>query len=213
MYSKDFRQQAWSSLKGKWGSAILVLLVYFVISGVSSYVPALPLIIGGFLTVGVSIAMLKLIRGGKPEVSDLFKATDRFVEVMLLHILNSLFIALWTLLFIIPGIIKSYSYSMSYYIMADDPKISQSDARKLSSKMMDGNKWRLFCLDFSFIGWHLLATLTCGILYIWVLPYIEAAHAAFYEEIKKPFVVAPVVEENTVDFVPEAVEEVTNVEE
>jgi uncharacterized membrane protein len=72
---------------------------------------------------------------------------------------------------------------MSYYVMAENPEMSGEDARRESIMMMDGNKMRLFCLQLSFIGWYLLSALTLGILLFWVVPYVQAATAAFYEEI------------------------------
>ena len=93
-------------------------------------------------------------------------------------------ILLLALLFVIPGLIKSYSYAMTFYIMADNPGIDGNEAITRSRQMMDGNKWRLFCLDFSFIGWIILCMLTFGILFFYVGPYMEAAHAAFYQSLK-----------------------------
>ena len=91
---------------------------------------------------------------------------------------------LWTLLFIIPGIIKSYEYSIIPYILADDPEISSKDAFKKAKQMMKGNKWRLFKLEFSFIGWFVLCVLTLGIGTFFLIPYINAANAEFYVELK-----------------------------
>ena len=88
------------------------------------------------------------------------------------------------MLFFIPGLVKSYSYAMTFYIQKENPEMSGTEAITKSREIMHGNKWRLFCLDFSFVGWYLLSALTCGVLMIWVLPYHMAAHAAFYEEIK-----------------------------
>jgi uncharacterized membrane protein len=73
---------------------------------------------------------------------------------------------------------------MTLFILKDNPEMSATDAITESRRMMNGNKWRLFCLDFSFIGWILLSALTCGILYILVYPYMYAARAAFYESLK-----------------------------
>ena len=93
-------------------------------------------------------------------------------------------LVLWTLLFIIPGIIKSYEYSIIPYILADDAEISSKDAFKKAKQMMKGNKWRLFKLEFSFIGWFVLCVLTLGIGTLFLIPYISAANAEFYVELK-----------------------------
>ena len=91
---------------------------------------------------------------------------------------------LWTLLFIIPGIIKSYEYAIIPYILADDCEISSKDAFKKAKQMMKGNKWRLFKLEFSFIGWIILCILTLGIGTFFLIPYVNAATAEFYVELK-----------------------------
>ena len=93
-------------------------------------------------------------------------------------------LALWSLLFAIPGIIKSFEYAMIPYILADDPEISSKDAFKKARAMMKGNKWRLFKLNFSYIGWDILCVLTLGLGTFFLLPYINAANAEFYAELK-----------------------------
>jgi uncharacterized membrane protein len=84
---------------------------------------------------------------------------------------------------VIPGIIKTYSYSMAAYILQEHPEMTPNDAITKSRELMDGNKWRLFCLHFSFIGWSFLCVFTCGIGYLWLFPYEQTAVAAFYREI------------------------------
>lgn len=106
-----------------------------------------------------------------------------FGDSLALHILNAIFTFLWSLLLVIPGIIKAYSYSMGYFILADRPDLSGNQARKRSMYLMKGHKWQLFCLDFSFIGWYLLSLLTLGILAFWVYPYHMTARAEFYNEL------------------------------
>jgi uncharacterized membrane protein len=87
-------------------------------------------------------------------------------------------------LFVIPGIIKSYEYAIIPYILADDPKISSKDAFKKARQMMKGNKWRLFKLNLSFIGWGVLCVLTLGVGSLFLVPYVSAASAEFYVELK-----------------------------
>ena len=100
-------------------------------------------------------------------------------------LLQSLFVFLWSLLFVIPGVIKSYAYAMTFFIINDNPDISPMDALHESERLMDGHKMELFMLDLSFIFWHLLVIVTFGIASLWVAPYVHASHAAFYEELKK----------------------------
>ena len=97
--------------------------------------------------------------------------------------LQSIYIILWSLLFIIPGIVASYSYAMTEYILAEDPELTATEAISRSKQMMYGNHWRLFCLEFSFIGWSILCSFTLGIGNLWLTPYKQAAIAAFYREV------------------------------
>ncbi|MBO4536258.1 MAG: DUF975 family protein [Bacteroidales bacterium] len=98
--------------------------------------------------------------------------------------LMELFVFLWSLLLVIPGIIKALAYAMTPYILVENPEIPAYDAIKLSEKMMMGHKWELFVLYLSFIGWFLLACLTFGIGFLWLTPYIEMSVCEFYEDLK-----------------------------
>ena len=104
-------------------------------------------------------------------------------KIILLEIVQYIFVFLWSLLFIIPGIIATYSYAMTEFILAEHPDLTASEAIAQSKEMMSGNRWRLFCLHFSFIGWDILSSLTLGIGNLWLRPYKQAANAAFYREI------------------------------
>ena len=136
------------------------------------------------ITVGVSNYFIKNT-DSRPSLKDAFSGFKvnygRNIGTLLLVGIKSV---LWTLLFIIPGIIKSYEYSIIPYILADDPEISSKDAFKKAKQMMKGNKWRLFKLEFSFIGWFLLCVLTLGIGTFFLIPYVNAATAEFYVELK-----------------------------
>ena len=98
---------------------------------------------------------------------------------------RDLYTILWTLLFIIPGIVKSYEYQMIPYLLAENPQMSREQAFAESKRMMSGQKWRAFVLDLSFIGWNILSAITLGILGIfYVQPYMDATHAALYEALR-----------------------------
>ncbi|MBR3600970.1 MAG: DUF975 family protein [Lachnospiraceae bacterium] len=102
--------------------------------------------------------------------------------------MEEVLIQIWELLkiclhIIIPGIIASLSYVMTNYILAENPEMSASETINLSKQMIGGNKWRLFCLRLSFIGWDILCGFMLGIGYLWLNPYKQAAEAAFYREI------------------------------
>lgn len=198
MKARDFRAKAWAACKGNWGVAILSVIIVGIISGICGVIPTvgglISLVITGPLTLGLVVVFSKLIKGEKAEIANVFDGFKNFVNSFLLYILITIFTFLWSLLFVIPGIVMGYAYSMSYYILKDNPELSANEARKQSIEMMRGNKWRLFCLDFSFIGWALLSILTFGILMLWVTPVMEASHAAFYESLKP----APAVVEEEV---------------
>ena len=192
--NKVFRANARAQLGGSifannWLMALVVCLIYSGImgalaaTGIGSIATVL---LGGFFLFGLARVFLQLVRGQKDkvEVSDLFSGSSEFGSLIVLNLLVGLFIFLWGLLFIIPGIIKSYAYSMAFYIKHDHPEYDWKQCMDESQRYMKGYKWQLFCLDFSFIGWILLGALCCGIGTLWVTPYQQAARANFYENLK-----------------------------
>jgi uncharacterized membrane protein len=185
MLARDFRKKAMDALKGKWGRFALIYLIYTLITTVCSYaLSAASLIIAGPFAVGIAMIALKVLSNEEFEIINLFDGFKKFTNTLLLGLLNTIYTFLWSLLFVIPGIVKGLSYSMSYFIIAENPNMTQNEARLESMRIMQGNKWRLFCLQFSFIGWYILSSFTAGILLFWVVPYVQTATAAFYEEIK-----------------------------
>lgn len=141
--------------------------------------------IGFALRLGYFKFNLGLIRTKQAQIPTLFSMTKYMGRAITLYAFRSSFVALWSLLLIVPGIIAELKYAMAEYIMADDPEVSPFEAISMSKEMMDGHKWRLFCLQLRFMLWDLLSLLTLGIATIWVNPYREASYAAFYEEISK----------------------------
>lgn len=183
--AKDYRVAAKAQLSGNWGPAVGAFVVFGLLMGVLSYTGVGSLILFGAMMVGYVTLWTGLFRNGKIEFSDLFSGfKSDFVNTLIFGLLYNIFITLWTMLFFIPGIVKSYSYAMAPYILADNPELSGNDAITASRKLMNGKKGRLFCLDFSFIGWIILSVFTFGILVLWVGPWMEAARADFYESIK-----------------------------
>lgn len=132
---------------------VVAILVFLVVWTIVTFV------IGGAGKLGYAKFNLNLVDGREAKFSDLFSQFDRLWAGFCMQFLRTLYLFLWTLLFVIPGIIKEYSYAMSDYILAEHPEMSANEAITESRRIMDGNKWRLFCLGFSFIGWDLLCAL------------------------------------------------------
>lgn len=171
-----------------WLMSIVAVLVVALISGFASSASCGigTYLIVGPLSVGLSFAFLKLVRHESDmELGSAFSGFNNFGQNLVLGIMHNLLVLLWSLLFIIPGIIKSYAYSMVYFVKADHPEYGWRECLNESEKLMKGNKWRFFCLNFSFIGWMFLSVLTCGIGILWVNAYMQSASAVFYEEVKR----------------------------
>ena len=190
--AREYRAMARDTLRhnifsNQWLLLVVVEIIVSAILGAVSWSGIGTLILIGPLGFGVAAYTLKLVRSNG-ENSDLLSAFDgfkRFGDTLVTGLLYWLFIFLWSLLFVIPGIIKSYAYSMTYYLMQDDPSLSGNDAITKSRKIMYGHKWELFILDLTFIGWMIVGMLCFGIGTIWVTAYMEAAHAHFYEDLIK----------------------------
>jgi uncharacterized membrane protein len=185
--SVELRAAARAQLKGTWLAAVGLVLVYSLIVSVASALAGVGLlIIGGPLTLGLYGYFSKRVRGEPVTFGNLFDGfDDSFGRAFLLYLFQGIFIFLWTLLFCIPGLIKTLSYSMSLFILRDNPGMKPLDAITASRKMMNGHKWQLFCLELSFIGWALLCVLSFGIGYLWLCPYVLQSIANFYEELKQ----------------------------
>lgn len=196
-YASELRAAARRSLSFKWGSAALMTLVYGLImtsvpvglneavsKGVGSLWQLLLLPMG----YGLIVAFLDNIRSGKSySIKQLFIGFQEYWRVWGTSMLMSLYTFLWALLFIVPGIIKSYSYAMTYYILRDEPELGFNDAIERSMRMMQGHKFDLFYLQLTFIGWGLLCILTLGIGVLWLGPYMQAAQVHFYEDVKAEY--------------------------
>ncbi|OGX80044.1 hypothetical protein A6395_03625 [Exiguobacterium sp. SH31] len=137
------------------------------------------------LTVGWSWLVLAVSRGDKPAVSKLFEPFQTgYVKHVLAPFFVGLFIFLWALLLVIPGIVKAFSYSLTNYILRDQPELSALEAITESRRMMDGHKMDAFKLVLSFIGWFFVGVLTLGIGFLYVYPYFSTTYAAFYDSLR-----------------------------
>jgi uncharacterized membrane protein len=207
------KREAKLTLKGRWGFSILLSVITF---AVCSIIPLSVEILfsGGFaawssqqdpplnaqlvsliftvalypILFGYYSAFLDLKRGSTVEVKNLFSAFDAsiYFKIIGLYLLTSIYTILWSLLFLIPGIIKSIAYSQVYFILKDNPELSPNQAIKQSRQIMHGNKGKYFLLLLSFIGWGLLGIISMFIGFLWIVPYYTATLASFYENLVKP---------------------------
>jgi len=138
---------------------------------------------GSIIQVGYTRFNLELVDGQDAAFNKLFAYFPHWKTTAAARLLVALYVFLWTLLFIVPGIIATYSYALTRFILAEHPELRAGEALARSKTLMRGNRWRLFCLEFSFIGWDLLCLFSCGIGNLWLQPYKEAAYAAFYREV------------------------------
>ena len=141
------------------------------------------------LGIGFANAFLKLLRQGDNALTEntLKFATRNYWHKVWGGFLMSLFIFLWSLLLVIPGIVKAFSYAMTPFILEENPELGANEAIDRSRAMMKGHKFDLFWLLLSFIGWYLLCLITFGLALLWVTPYVETAIASFYEDVKADY--------------------------
>jgi uncharacterized membrane protein len=192
MYSSDYRERARQSLSGRWFEPIMVNVILIMISAstgwITEVIPQLSIFsitISGPLYLGVAFYFSQFVVNNDRGISDMFYGFNfLWGKSIVLFFFTGLFTLLWLLCFIVPGIIKAFAYAMAPYILADVPTMSAFDALDESQTMMEGRKWELFKLGFSFIGWFLLSILSFGILLIWIIPYMQTAFAAFYQQNK-----------------------------
>ncbi|MBR7070641.1 MAG: DUF975 family protein [Clostridia bacterium] len=181
------KQQLGNSIfANNWLFALVVILISGAISAVAGTAGILAVLVTGPLAYGVAFLFLKQARDGqKMVITDVFKGfTDDFGGNVVLILLETIFVALWTMLFIIPGIVKAYSYSMIFYIKADHPEYDWHQCFDESKRITSGHKWDLFVLDLSFIGWLIVGSICLGVGNLWVSAYMTAAKAQAYEAIK-----------------------------
>ena len=196
----NYKNRALSALENKWGNFVLITFVYGFIIGITQVLsgdkdsPAILHLIGLVLfilalplTWGYQTLFLGAVRGGEATAKDMFEGYNKelFSRVLTTTLLYYVYVFLWSLLLLIPGCIKAYSYAMTPYILKDNPEMKNNAAIEESMRMMDGHKLELFLLDLSFIGWAILSILTCCIGFLWLTPYMNMARVNFYEDLKK----------------------------
>ncbi|MGO4109450.1 DUF975 family protein [Paenibacillus sp. YAF4_2] len=187
----ELRARARDSLRGNWGKAIggfvLSLLLAAVVGLLNYLIPIVGNLIGILVSGSISLGMISFFLGiarkENPPVSEVFSGFSLIIKAFCLYFMIGLFTFLWTLLFIIPGIIAAFRYSQAYFLLRDNPDIGIMEAITESKRLMIGHKWRYFVLQLTFIGWAILASITCGIGYLWLAPYISVTQAHFYDDL------------------------------
>ena len=215
MDRQQLKAQAKEQIKGKIGVLIAVTLIIGAITAAASFlanlIPGVGLAVSIIVTPAFALSTIRIylmvVRGGTPEVKNCFDGFDDFFSAFKVTFLVGIYTFLWSLLFIIPGIVKGYSYSMAMYVLADNKGKSARECIAESKAMMEGHKMELFVLDLSFIGWYLLCSLTCGLAALYVVPLLNATHANVYETIK------PVVEVPFEEVVEDASEDIPSEKE
>ena len=211
--NSELRAQARERLEGQWGTFVLMTFLMLVIQTILQ----IPGYIGSLLEVlspenvlaslsfsnisnilsllalplswGLTVSLLRNHREESVDLENLFDGFrgGRYTRVFCALFLVQLFTILWTLLLIIPGIMKAFSYALTPYILLDEPELTARQAITRSCEIMQGRRWKLFCLSLSFIGWGILSLLTFGIGFLWLAPYMNASIAAFYEDARAEY--------------------------
>ena len=211
--NSELRAQARERLEGKWGTFVLMTFLMLVIQTILQ----IPGYIGSLLEVlspenvlaslsfsnisnilsllalplswGLTVSLLRNHREESVDLENLFDGFrgGRYTRVFCAIFLVNLFTFFWALLLIIPGIMKAFSYALTPYIIMDEPELTARQAITRSCEIMEGRRWKLFCLYLSFIGWGILSLLTFGIGFLWLAPYMNASIAAFYEDARAEY--------------------------
>lgn len=214
MKNKEIKRLARQQLKGQWGIAALFTLLFAAIYYLIPLIIEINLS-GGFeawinqpdnvngpaastfvitlvllpLYIGYLWTFLSVIRNGErikfSGLLQAFSEISTYVKILGTYLVMMVYMFLWALLLLIPGIIKAFSYSQTYFVLKDNPGIGINAAITKSRKLINGYKWRFFVLQLSFIGWGILCLFTLGIGFLWLAPYMSASYAAFYDNLVK----------------------------
>lgn len=188
---KELKDKAKKSFTPHLGAILLVLLIVLVVYGLLAVMSGVGAIVSFIIVGSISLSFasifLNVLKGKKPVAKDLIFGfqDENLLRGLFAFLRYEIFTFLWTLLLIVPGIIKSISYSQMFYLMAENPKMTAGEAQAKSMKIMEGHKWDYFVLQLSFIPWRLLSIVTFGIAEIYVTPYVSTTNAAFYKKINK----------------------------
>lgn len=176
-------RSAKGALSFNWLSAVIGTLIYLAVMSLATSTALVEYIVGGPLTLGYLFFLLNLVRTRDANFALLFDGFNRFVETLVAGALSTLAVSFGLALLIVPGIIAALGFSMTFFLMADNPGLSGLDALQRSWNIMQGHKTDLLCLWLRFIGWFLLCLLTCGIGFLWLTPYMTLATHNYYRKL------------------------------
>lgn len=194
-----YKDMAVAALGGKWAKGAIATFIYFFVymalgsilsfctggdnTAFSALVNVVTLLLLP-LSWGYMVFFLSISRGQNPAYGELFDGFRQgYAKYLGTLLLQAVYTILWMLLLVVPGIVKNYSYSMTSFLMRDNPSLEYNAAIEESMRLMKGHKMQLFLLDLSMIGWFILSCLTLGIGFLFLYPYNQTAHAAFYEDL------------------------------
>lgn len=199
--NRELMRRARESLRGRWLVAVgATLLFELIMGGSQAFFPRVEdlrlavlfalinllvvLTIAGPLFLGWYRFFLGIVRRETPELGRLFDGFKTFGRTFAAYALMGLYVSLWSLLLVVPGIVAALAYSQTFFILSDHPNLTAAEAIDRSKHMMNGFKWKKLCLGFRFVGWILLSAVTCFIGLLWIYPYMMASYAHFYEDIR-----------------------------
>lgn len=214
MSRSEIKREAKDSLRGKWGTGILIFIIYIAIMSATGWTIIGPMALAPPLMVGLGVLALKLIRTGSADIENMFDGFKQFSLSFFTWLIMTLIIFAWSLLGIIsivvgvafsaasgnpgafalfmpiafllmiPAYMAYYSYSQWQFIIVDNPTLTAGEVLKLSKQMMKGHRFEFFVLQLSFIGWLILSVFTLYIGLLWLAPYYYVSTAVYYEQLK-----------------------------
>ena len=205
MTAKEIRAKAFAAVTQNLSTFLTIEIIYLFLTVATVFTMTLfglgsifyVFIIGPLVFGSHKIAM-RALRGERVTPAMLGDGFSPYGTCVRLRFFDQLFVSLWSILLVVPGILRAFSYALGTFVLADNPHMTHSEAREESIHLMEGNRWRLARLYLSFTGWLLLCVLTCGLLLFFVMPYMYTAVACFYEQVKAekaPPVYVPLEEE------------------
>jgi len=181
---RDLKVQSKKTLAGQRKTSALVTAVSFVFPNLVGPSGIGAVLLDGPFSAGMAAYFLKLVRGEAPGMGTMFQGFSRFLRNIRLWALEIVFVLLWGLLLIVPGVLAGLRYSMAWFVLVDEPDLTAREALERSKELTQGHLGDLAVLAASFLGWVLVGFLTLGIGFLWIVPYIQTTWALVYEGLR-----------------------------